>query len=127
MSKLNRLRNRLIAVFLLATLLPLALTLWTTLRLLDSSLQLAPLAELDTTSKSLERAGRELYQQARDTLKRDASGGRIPSQPATAEQTRAFHERGSTEEFELAGERGNRLDLFVPWQTADTRDQSHRA
>jgi nitrogen fixation/metabolism regulation signal transduction histidine kinase len=108
----NRLRNRLIAVFLLATLLPLAVTLWTTLRLLDSSLQMAPLAELETTSKSLERAGRVLYQQAREDLKRDVAEGRVTPQPAGEEQSRAFLERKSTEEFELGGERGNRLDLY---------------
>ena len=89
---MNRLRNRLIGVFLLATLVPLGMTLWTTSRLLDSSLQLAPLAELDTTSKSLEHAGRELYQQAREALKRDALEGRTVPHPATADQARAFLE-----------------------------------
>ena len=90
---MNRLRNRLVAVFLLATLVPLGMTLWTTLSLLDSSLQLAPLAQLDTTSKSLERAGRELYQQAREALKHDVREGRVRPHPATPEQARAFLER----------------------------------
>ena len=35
---MNRLRNRLILVFVVATLLPLGLTLWTTLSLLELSL-----------------------------------------------------------------------------------------
>jgi nitrogen fixation/metabolism regulation signal transduction histidine kinase len=110
---MNRLRNRLIAVFLLATLLPLGLTLWTTLRLLESSLGLAPLEELDAVSKSLERTGRELYQQARESLRRDAAEGRIPPRVAAPGEARAFLERGVASEFELAGERGNRLDYYV--------------
>ena len=60
---MNRLRTRLIAVFLLATLLPLGLTLWTSLSLLEHSLELAPLHELDALSQSLEKTGREIYQQ----------------------------------------------------------------
>ena len=110
---MNRLRNRLITVFLLATLLPLGLTLWTTLRLLESSLALAPLAELEAVSKSLEKTGRELYQQARESLKHDAAEGRAPSRSATPAEARAFLERGVEEEFELAGERGDRLDYYV--------------
>ena len=74
---MNRLRTRLIAVFLLATLLPLGLTLWTSLSLLERSLQLAPLNQLDELSQSLEKTGRELYQQAREALRRDAAEGRI--------------------------------------------------
>ena len=61
---MNRLRNRLILVFILATLLPLGLTLWTTLSLLDLSRGLAPLAELDAVSRSLETTGRELYHES---------------------------------------------------------------
>ena len=109
---MNRLRTRLIAVFLLATLLPLGLTLWTTLRLLDSSLQLAPLAELDAASKSLEKAGRELYQQSREALKRDVAAGLAPARIASAEEARSFLDRHVEEEFELAGVSGNRLDLY---------------
>ncbi len=49
-ASMNRLRNRLILVFLAASLLPVSLTLWTTLSLLDRSLELAPLKELDAVS-----------------------------------------------------------------------------
>jgi len=41
----------------MATVLPLGLTLWTTLNLLDLSLGLAPLSELDAVSRSLEKTG----------------------------------------------------------------------
>jgi nitrogen fixation/metabolism regulation signal transduction histidine kinase len=110
---MNRLRNRLIAVFLVATLVPLGLTLWTALRLLESSLGLAPLGELEAVSRSLERTGRELYQQARESLKRDAAAGRLQGGTAPPERARAILERNAEEEFELAGERGERLDYYV--------------
>ena len=70
---MTRLRTRLIAVFLLATLVPLGLTIWTALRLLDRSLALAPFSELDELSQSLQKTGREVYQQARESLRRDAA------------------------------------------------------
>src|SRR5947207_10878078 len=98
---MNRLRNRLIAVFLLATLVPLGLTLWTTLALLEQSLNLRPLAELDAVSKSLEKTGQKLYQQARESLKRDAAEGRITGHAVSDAQAQAFLESGTTEMFEL--------------------------
>jgi nitrogen fixation/metabolism regulation signal transduction histidine kinase len=111
---MNRLRTRLIAVFLVATLLPLGLTLWTSLRLLEHSLELAPLRELDGLSQSLEKTGRELYQQARESLRRDADAGRIQGVEMTPAEAQAFHERGLDEEFVLAGANGNRLDYYLP-------------
>jgi nitrogen fixation/metabolism regulation signal transduction histidine kinase len=110
---MNRLRTRLIAVFLVATLLPLGLTLWTSLSLLERSLQLAPVSELDTLSQSLERTGRELYQQARESLRRDVAEGRIQGADLSPADARAFRERGLEEEFVLAGANGNRLDYYV--------------
>ena len=110
---MNRLRTRLIAVFLLATLLPLGLTLWTSLRLLQHSLELAPLHELDAMSQSLEKTGRELYQQARESLRRDAADGRIAGVELSPADAQAFRERGLEEEFVLAGVNGDRLDYYV--------------
>jgi len=72
---MNRLRNRLILVFVAATVLPLGLTLWTMLALIERSLGLAPFAELDTVSRSLEKTGRELYKSSCESLRRDAAGG----------------------------------------------------
>ena len=40
----------------------------TSVSLLERSLQLAPVNELDALSQSLEKTGRELYQQARESL-----------------------------------------------------------
>jgi len=110
---MNRLRNRLIFVFIIATLLPVSLTLWTTLRLLDLSRGLAPLAELDAASKSLETTGRELYNTSREALKRDAEEGRIAPQKLKPSEAQAFWDSGAAEQFELNGERGDRLDYFV--------------
>jgi len=110
---MNRLRTRLIAVFLLATLLPLGLTLWTSLSLLERSLQLAPFNELDRLSQSLEKTGRELYQQARESLRRDAAEGRIQPVELSPSDARAFRERGLDEEFVVAGVNGDRLDYYV--------------
>ena len=56
---MNRLRNRLIAIFLAATLAPLAATLWITTSLLDRSLSYASTGELDRLSRSLQKTGHE--------------------------------------------------------------------
>ena len=57
--------------------MPLGLTLWTGLYLLKYSLS-APLLDLSELSGSLEATGRELYQQSRETLRRDAAKGARP-------------------------------------------------
>jgi nitrogen fixation/metabolism regulation signal transduction histidine kinase len=106
-------RNRLILIFLVATVIPLGLTLWISLRLLDRSLSIAPMAELDSVSQSLKDTGRELYQQARESLKRDAAEGRVTGRKLTPEEALAFLDGGTAESFELAGDRGSRLDYYV--------------
>lgn len=106
---MNRLRTRLIAVFALATLLPLGLTVWTTLRLLDRSLDLAPFHELQSVTESLEQTGRELYQQARESLREDAEAGRILPAIAPADTLEA----GQDEAFERRGEHGEELHYLV--------------
>lgn len=83
---MNRLRNRLIAIFLLATLLPLALTVWVTTSLLDRSLRFASTNELDATSQSLAQTGRVVYQQTRDQLDRDIAAGRAKRDVVTGER-----------------------------------------
>lgn len=110
---MNRLRNRLILVFIVATVLPLGLTLWTTVRLLNLSLGLAPLRELDKVSRSLEKTGRELYKESCDALRRDALENRIQPQKLKPSEEQAFWDSGSKEQFELAGDQGNRLDLYL--------------
>ena len=77
----QRLRTRLVLVYLAATVLPLVLTIWTSIFLLDRSLNLSPVGELDRLSQTLQRLGREHYQAARETLSADAAAGR--AQPVT--------------------------------------------
>ncbi len=109
---MNRLRNRLILVFLAATLPPLALTLWTGLSLLGY--KLTPLVtQVSQLSSSLVTTGRELYQQSREALKRDAAEGRIQPQHLTPEQAAAFWESKQPEEFDFSGEGGDQLDYYV--------------
>jgi hypothetical protein len=87
---LNRLRTRLILVFVFATILPLGLTLWTSLALLERSLKLAPLAELDEVSQSLQKTGRELYVVSKELLKRDAADGKIAPRHLAPAEAQAF-------------------------------------
>ena len=117
---MNRLRNRLIAAFLVATVIPLIATLWLTTSLLERSLSFATTEELDNLSKSLERTAREYYQQTKENLKEDALAGRLTAQtyaqaelaqwPATA---REFWESAEPERFDLSGSKGNHLEFFV--------------
>lgn len=93
------LRTKLITVFAVATALPLGLTLWVTLQLLDRSLDLAPLRELGAVTHSLQETGRAYYQQAVEQLRREA---------ASASASPVEEER-----FELAGSDGDRLDYHV--------------
>ena len=117
---MNRLRNRLILVFLAATLAPLAVTLWITTWLLEYSLSYSPTRELDEISKSLESVGREFYQRARNDLKlKAASGEATPRRygdhdratwPAAVEE---FWSSPESERFVLSGDNGNQLDYLV--------------
>ncbi len=117
---MNRLRNRLILIFAVATLVPLGVTAWISASLLDFSLSLASTKELDQVSKSLERTGRELYRRACESLKQDAVQGRIAPQrfvagaadpwPAAIQE---FSAGGEADAFALAGNKGDRLDYLV--------------
>lgn len=117
---MTRLQNRLIAVFLAATLAPVTVTWWITTSLLEQSLQHAATGELDILSRSLEKTGREFYQRSRQALKAEAATGRIaPVRHPLSERNqwpetvRAFHESSDPERFTLAGPQGDRLDYMV--------------
>jgi two-component system nitrogen regulation sensor histidine kinase NtrY len=106
---MNRLRNRLILVFLAATLAPLAATWWIATSLIEHSLSYSTTGQLDRLSRTLQRTGRELYQRACQDLKRDAEAERVrPSvygQAGKAEwgrDVREFWESGDAERFVLA-------------------------
>ena len=82
-----KLRSRLILAFLAATLVPVALTWWTSIALLERSLDLAPDRELDELSKSLEKTAREVYQRARAGLREAAQSGKLaPTRYALAQR-----------------------------------------
>ena len=113
---MNRLRNRLIAIFLAATLIPLAATLWITTSLLDRSLSYASTGELDRLSRSLQKTGKELYQRSCDALKNDALAGRVqPLRYAAARQAewpapvKSFFDSGDTERFLRTGNGGDQI------------------
>jgi two-component system nitrogen regulation sensor histidine kinase NtrY len=111
------LRNKLILVFLVATLAPLGLTLWVTTRLLELNVGYAARgqAQLDEVSRSLQKAGFEFYQRARASLKSDAEAGRITPQHHSAAEpsVKEFWDSGEPERFVLSGAEGNRLDYLV--------------
>ncbi|HWY45832.1 MAG TPA: ATP-binding protein [Bryobacteraceae bacterium] len=115
---MNRLRNRLILVFGFATLAPLLVTAWISISLLD--LSLSPTRELDQVSKSLEKTGKELYQRARESLKTDATLGRLnpqqfqgPERNSWPAAIQEFFASSEADRFALAGTNGDRLDYLV--------------
>src|SRR5271154_5774336 len=109
---MNRLRNRLILIFALATLAPLAVTAWIfVVGASNAVTRWSSTSELDQISKSLEKTGLELYRRACASLKEDAAQGRIPAERfalATREQwpvgAREFFASGEAERFEYAGQ-----------------------
>jgi two-component system nitrogen regulation sensor histidine kinase NtrY len=117
---MHGLRNRLILLFLTATLVPLSATLWLTNSLLDLSLGYASTRELDEVSRSLARTGREFYQLSREALKNDALAGRIPAQRYSSQassqwppEIREFWENGQPERFYLSGSEEDHLNYLA--------------
>ena len=117
---MNRLRNKLILIFLAATVVPWGATLWITTSLLDLSLRYGSTRELDALSRSLKETGREYYRQACDDLKAAAVGGRVTPEhydernaAAWSEALRSFWASGDGERFMRSGSQGDRLDYFV--------------
>ena len=115
---MRSLRSRLIAAYLLATLVPFGATVWVTLTLIDRSLGYATTQELDRVSRTFERTVRQFYQRERESLRRDArAGGVRPSMYDAASAANdwpadvvAFWESGEAEGFDLAGDDGARLE-----------------
>jgi nitrogen fixation/metabolism regulation signal transduction histidine kinase len=117
---MHRLRNKLILVFLIATLAPLLVTVRISVSLLQRSLNYSSARELDEISRSLEQTGRELYQHSRDELKRDAASGRLaktvyapPNSQAWPAPARELLESEDTDRFALSGDGGTQLNYYV--------------
>jgi nitrogen fixation/metabolism regulation signal transduction histidine kinase len=116
----NRLRNKLILIFLAATLVPLAAILWMSAALLEQSLSYVATDDLDRLSKSLETTAREYYRQAREELKADVAAGRLEAQRYTAAtrtswpvSMQQFWESPDPERFVLSEPDGDRLNYLV--------------
>ncbi len=117
---MNRLRNKLIVIFLAATIVPWVATLWITSSLLERSLRYSSTRELDELSRSLEKTGREFYQQACQELKAAAAANRgTPQRYPESNRDRwpevlqAFWSSGDAERFVLGGNGGDRLEYLV--------------
>ena len=117
---MNRLRNRLILIFLAATLTPLLATVWVTNSLLERSLDYFSPAQLDAMSKSLEITGKEFYQHMREDLKREAGSGHVEPRKYSAANREAWPEpvlnfaaSDDPEAYVRGGDQGNRLDYLV--------------
>jgi nitrogen fixation/metabolism regulation signal transduction histidine kinase len=110
---MHRLRNKLVLVFLAATLVPLLATLWMTTSLLQMSLSYAPTQELDDLSKSLESTGQKFYQNEREDLRAAAKAGKLTPRYLTAAEAPEFWESGEAEQFSLAGKRKDTLQFMV--------------
>ena len=117
---MNRLRNKLILVFLAATVVPWGATLWMTTSFLDRSLRYRATRELDDLSQSLHRTGLAFYNQACQDLKNDAAASRVApqrfaakDQAAWAEPLRSFWSSGDQDGCVREGAEGDRLDYYM--------------
>jgi two-component system nitrogen regulation sensor histidine kinase NtrY len=117
---MNTLRSRLILVFVAATLAPLCLIGWVSVRLLHYSLALAPTVELDQVSQSLEKTGHELVRLASASLKKDAVAGRVRPQEFVAANrntwppaVQEFFASGEAENVILTGRQHDRIEYLV--------------
>jgi nitrogen fixation/metabolism regulation signal transduction histidine kinase len=112
------LRTRLALVFVAATLIPLSATVWLTTLLLNQSLRLSPVDQLSQLSSSLEKTGKEYYQQACDQLKADARAGRLA--PVAVPNAADLLSADDADGFALTGEGGGRLLYLVRTQQGVT-------
>jgi nitrogen fixation/metabolism regulation signal transduction histidine kinase len=116
----NRLRNRLILIFLAATLVPLAATMWLTTSLLEPTGFLRAANQVGILSKSLRLTGRELYQRACIDLKRRAQTGELQPEkylpagrPSWPEEIQQFAASKEDQRFIHSGQEGNRVEYLV--------------
>lgn len=78
-APVTRFRDKMILLFVLATLLPLAGTFWLGLRLLRYSVELSAQGQLQNVTDQLERTARLLYQREREVLRAAVSRREIPA------------------------------------------------
>lgn len=116
---MTRLRNQLIAAFVVATIVPVGATVWLAALLLERSLDYGAVEDLDRLSRTLETTARQFYQLERETLRRDVEDGRVTAthhataaMTAWSEDVRSFWESGEADRFGVAGAGGDRLELM---------------
>jgi len=87
---------------------------------LKHSLSLASTRDLDELSKSLEQTGRELYKRTADSLKQDATSGKLTPARYNAgdrghwpESVQEFSDAEEPERVEIAGSGGERMEYLV--------------
>src|SRR6478735_1491267 len=110
---MNRLRNRLIAAFLAATVLPLAATVWITTSLLDRSLGYATTGELDRLSRTLESTVRQFYQRERDALKQDVEAGRFGLSGSGGDHLDYLRRRGAAPAAGTVAAAGGGVEMYT--------------
>src|SRR2546429_670097 len=113
-------RTRLIVGFAIATLAPVAIVVAIAISVLQYSLSVAPLRELDELSTSLQKTGKALYQRTSESLKQDAAMGKIvPVQRHIADRAhwpsdvQEFADTSDPDRIVLAGNGGDRMDYLV--------------
>jgi nitrogen fixation/metabolism regulation signal transduction histidine kinase len=113
------LRNRLIAAFVVATILPLAATVWVARSLLERSLSYATTQQIDRLSRTLESTARQFYHREREALRQEARAGRVEPATYTVGDTktwpaavRSFWESGEAERFGLSGPGADHVDYM---------------
>jgi len=116
----NRLRNRLVLIFLAATLVPLLATLWITSAGSKYLLDFSTTGELGALSQSLEQTGHKFYQRATEDLKLRATRGeafsveyRAAQRSAWPEAVKNFAASSESERWLRTGVEGDRLDYLV--------------
>lgn len=115
---MKRLRDRLILIFVAATLVPLAATFWVAHSLMDRSLRYSAAGELDRVSQRLEQTARQFYQRERQILRDDAMRGAAgepelfggaASRAGWPAEVRTFADSEAPEAFVLGGREGDVL------------------
>ena len=116
---MRSLRTKLIAAFIVATILPMAATIWITTSLLERSLGYATTQELDRTSRALAGTARQLYQREREALREAANQGHgaataypLADRASWPTEVRAFWDSEESERFSLSGDGGDHLDFM---------------
>jgi two-component system, NtrC family, nitrogen regulation sensor histidine kinase NtrY len=112
---MNRLRNRLIVIFALATLAPLAVTAWIFASVASNAVtRWTSTTEVDQLSRSLQQTGLELYQRACQSLREDAAAGRlVPQRYLAANRSQWPPTAVDFAGVESCAYTGDRLDYFV--------------